>query len=195
VEPLIVEARPDPQTERFIQIIDAGSGNRVVTVIEILSPSNKLAGPDRKQYLRKQDELVRSDTNLVEIDLLRQGQHVAAVARSQIPPARRAPYLVCVRRAVNPTRAEVYPIPLQHPLPTVKVPLRPQDPDVLLQLQALLQQAYQRGRYEGDIDYSKDSDPPLFGPDADWADQLLREKGLRPAAPPRRRKPRRRSGP
>src|SRR5262245_23812103 len=78
-EPLIIDAQPEPATERFIQIIDASSGNRVVTVIEVLSPTNKLPGLDREQYQRKQRELVRSDTNLVEIDLLRQGRHVAAV--------------------------------------------------------------------------------------------------------------------
>ncbi|HVC94092.1 MAG TPA: DUF4058 family protein, partial [Pirellulales bacterium] len=40
-EPLVVEADPDPVTEPFLEIIDRESGNRVVTVIEFLSPSNK----------------------------------------------------------------------------------------------------------------------------------------------------------
>jgi hypothetical protein len=185
-EPIIIDAEAGPLTEGFIQIIDSGSGNQVVTVIEVLSPSNKLPGPDREQYQRKQQELVRSDTNLVEIDLLRQGQHVAAVARQHIPADRRTPFPVCVRRAVNRGKAEVYPIRLQEALPVVKVPLRPQDADVLLDLPALVQQVYQRGRYEGDLDYSKAAEPPLGGPDAQWAEQWLRQKGLRPAS---RRKP------
>src|SRR5262245_12632107 len=56
-EPLVVEAEPDPATETFIEIIDRGSGNRVVTVVEFLSPSNKSPGPNRQQYLRKQREI------------------------------------------------------------------------------------------------------------------------------------------
>jgi hypothetical protein len=187
-EPLIVEAQPEPMTDRFIQIIDRSSGNRVVTVIEVISPANKLPGPNRKQYLRKQQELVRSDTSLVEIDLLRQGRHVAAVALEQIPTGRGGTYLVCVRRAGNPTLAELYPISLRQPLPTVKVPLRPQDADALLDLQAMVRQAYESGSYEGTLDYSKDPEPRLRWPDEEWIDQLLREKGLRPQRPARRRK-------
>jgi hypothetical protein len=160
----------------------------VVTFIEVLSPTNKLPGPDREQYLRKQQEVCHSDTNLVEIDLLSLGRHTAAVALQNLPSGRRTPYLVCVRRAVTPTQAEVYSIPLQQRLPAVKIPLRPTDADVRLDLQALLEQAYQRGRYEGDLDYDKDPEPPLAGPDAAWADQWLREKGLRPQRPARQRK-------
>ncbi len=43
----------------------------LVTVIEMLSPSNKKAGPDREQYLAKRANLVRSTAHFVEIDLLR----------------------------------------------------------------------------------------------------------------------------
>src|SRR5206468_7774405 len=55
-EPLLVDAEPDPAGETFLEIIDRASGNRVVTVIEFLSPSNKSPGPNREQYLRKQRE-------------------------------------------------------------------------------------------------------------------------------------------
>jgi hypothetical protein len=66
---------------------------------------------------------------------------------------------------------------------------------VLLDLQALIQQAYQRGRYEGALDYGRDPDPALGDADAEWADQMLREKGLRPARLARRRKRPRRGKP
>src|SRR5258708_33742452 len=39
--PTIVDAGPEPFTEGYIQIIDIASGNRVVTIIEFLSPPNK----------------------------------------------------------------------------------------------------------------------------------------------------------
>src|SRR5262249_31049866 len=145
---------------------------------------------DRKEYERKQGEIVQSNTNLVEIDLLRAGKHVAAVPRENIRPELRTPYLVCVRRVTVPTKAEVYPIPLSAKLPTVKIPLRPGDADVPLDLQALIEQCYRKGRYEVDLDYRHDPDPPLTGPDAAWVVELLRGKGLRPAEPPKKKRQR-----
>ena len=59
-EPLLVEAEPDTATETFLEVIDRASGNRVITVIEFLSPSNKSPGPNREQYLRKQREVCSS---------------------------------------------------------------------------------------------------------------------------------------
>ena len=56
----------------------AAAGNRVVTIIEFLSPSNKSPGSDREQYLRKQREVCSSEANLVEIDLNRFGIHALA---------------------------------------------------------------------------------------------------------------------
>src|SRR5438309_1293272 len=59
------------------------SGGRVVTVIEVVSPANKAAGSRVHQtYLRKQADVLASDANLVEIDLLRRGTHVLAVPES-----------------------------------------------------------------------------------------------------------------
>jgi hypothetical protein len=189
-EPLLVDAEREALTEGFIEIIDARSGNRVVTIVEVLSPTNKLPGEDRKAYERKQADIVRSDTNLVEIDLLRCGKHLVAVPLQNIAPWRRAPYMVCVRRAAVPSKAEVYPMPLSEPLPTVKVPLRPTDADVQMNLQALIEECYRKGRYEGDVDYRLDPDPPLRGTDAEWALELLRGKGLRPAAAAKRKRKR-----
>src|SRR5262249_45270164 len=85
-EPLLVDAEPDPATETFLEIIDRESGNRVVTVIEFLSPSNKSPGPNREQYLRKQLEVCSSDANLVEIDLNRFGTHALAFPLEHLKP-------------------------------------------------------------------------------------------------------------
>jgi hypothetical protein len=74
----------------------------------------------------------------------------------------------------------MYPTPLQRPLPSIRIPLRPSDSDVMLRLQSLLDLAYVNGRYCEDLDYRNDPTPPLAGQDAIWADQLLRDKGLRP---------------
>jgi Protein of unknown function (DUF4058) len=187
-EPLVLRADPDPVTETYLEIIDRESGNRVVTVIEFLSPSNKSPGPNREQYLRKQREVCSSDANLVEIDLNRFGTHTLAFPLAHLKPQGRTGYMACVRRATRPGLAEVYPMPLSQRLPTVKIPLRPDDADVLLDVQALVDQCYRNGAYEGTLNYAVDPDPPLSREARAWADTLLHEEGLRPAKKPRRRK-------
>ena len=108
---------------------------------------------------------VESDTNLVEIDFVRSGRHVVAVPREHIPPRRQTPYLVCVRRATAKEIAEVYPIPLQERLPMIKVPLRPSDADVQLDLRPPLDACYLYGGYDDVVNYQADAAPPLMGPE------------------------------
>jgi Protein of unknown function (DUF4058) len=187
-EPLLVDVETEPATETFLEIIDRESGNRVVTVIEFLSPSNKSPGPNREQYRRKQREICSSDANLVEIDLNRFGTHSLAFPLVHLKPEGRTPYMVCVRRPTRLGIAEVYPMPLWQRLPVIKIPLRPDDADVTLDLQELIEQCYRNGAHEGTLNYAADPDPPLFSADQEWAGTLLREKGLRPHKKPRRRK-------
>ena len=192
-EPLLVDTEVEPAIETYLEIIDRESGNRVVTVIEFLSPSNKSPGPNREQYLRKQREVVTSDSNLVEIDLTRFGTHTLAFPLDHIKPQYRTAYMVCVRRATRRDKAEVYRMPLWERLPVVKVPLRPDDADVVLDLQKLVEQCYRNGAYEGTLNYAADPDPPLSGADEDWADEHLHEMGLRPRKKPARRKGKRKT--
>ncbi len=178
-EPLIVHLEQnDPVRQGFIEIIDIKSGRRVVTVIEILSPSNKLAGPGRDLYLKKQEELREGGVSLVEINLNRTGKHVLTAPLDRLPEGHRTPYAACVRRGWIPQEIEYYRIPLRERLPVIAIPLRPDDGDVPLDLQTLLDQCYESGGYD-DIDYREEPEPPLDRDDAKWADALLREKGLR----------------
>jgi hypothetical protein len=171
---------------RFIKIIDIESGNRVVTVIEFLSPSNKLPGRNRDQYERKQREICSSDSNLVEIDLNRFGTHVLAFPLGNLKKSGRTPYMASVRRPGG--LAEVYAMPLRERLRTIKVPLRPTDAEVPLDLQPLIDLCYRNGGYEGTLDYSVDPEPPLVGADKEWAEAMLIEKGLRSAKKSSQRK-------
>src|SRR5262245_9747002 len=111
-EPLVVHAEPETEAETFLEIIDREGGNRVVTVIEFLSPSNRSPGSNREQYLRKQRAVCSSDANLVEIDLNRFGTHTLAVPLTHLRPHVHTPYMACVRRATRRGKAEVYPLPL-----------------------------------------------------------------------------------
>jgi hypothetical protein len=119
-------------------------------------------------------------SNLVEIDLLRSGLPTVMVAEDQVPAQLRTTCKLCVYRGWDPEHLLWYAAPLQARLPVIEVPLRQTDPGAALDLQALIEQCYQRGRYELDFDYRKDPEPPLKGADAAWAEELLQEKGLRP---------------
>lgn len=177
-EPIIVHLPDERATQRYIEIVDVGSGNRVVTVIEVLSPSNKLAGEGQNLYLQKQQELKLGRVSLVEIDLLRGGKRVQVVSPGQIPPSHRTTYQICVRLGWQPHTPRVYAAPLRERLPVIAIPLREADEPVPLDIQALVDQAYHNGRYD-DIDYRTEPDPPLNAADAQWADELLRARSLR----------------
>lgn len=177
-EPIVIHAADEPATEGFVEIIDVASGNRVVTVIELLSLSNKLPGDGQKQYREKQREYCQGGVSLVEIDLLRAGQRITAVPWRGVPPSHRTTYHVCVTRGWKPADHEVYRLPLQDPLPAIKVPLRATDADVPLNLQLLIDRCYYHGRYD-DLNYCAEPDPPLEPHDAAWTDELLRAQGLR----------------
>ena len=118
VEPLLVDAEFDHETETFIEIIDPSNGNRVVTVIEFLSPSNKSPGLNRDQYLRKQREVCGSNTNLVEIDLepLRH-THAGVCPLQHLKPRGHTGYMAAVRRVTRRGMAEVYQMYLWDRLP------------------------------------------------------------------------------
>jgi hypothetical protein len=84
--------------------------------------------------------------------------------------------------------AEVYPLPLPQRLPVVNIPLRADDADAPLDLQALIERCYANGAYEGTLDYAAEPDPQLSRDDKKWADQQLRKQGLRPRQKANRRK-------
>jgi len=179
LEPVTLRLESEPMTETFIEIIDVGSGKRVVTVIEVVSLANKLPGDSRDKYRQKQEELRAGGVSLVEIDLLRAGQRRLGVPYHRVPVSHRTAYQVCVRRGWDPEAVQVYAVPLRQRLPIVKVPLRQTDADVPLDLQALIEQGYRNGGYDADIDYRYAPDPPLAADDEQWADGLLRSQGRR----------------
>ncbi len=176
--PLLIHLDIEPVTEGYVEIIDAKSGHRVVTTIELLSIANKRPGAGRRLYLKKRKDQQAAGVNLVEIDLLRRGKPVLMVGKERLPQSARTAYQVCVWRGSRRHLAEVYAVPLRERLPVISIPLRPADPDVPLDLQAIVEQCYRNGGYD-DIDYTAEPDPSLKAADAKWADALLRELGRR----------------
>jgi hypothetical protein len=165
--------------ETYVTILDLHSGQRIVSMIELVSPANKYAGPGRQSYEMKQKEVLASDTHLVEVDLLRFGPHVVAVPEhGSRGKAGAYDYLISVSRAGVPRdEFEYYPCRLRKKLPSIRIPLAGDDPDVQLDLQAVLAQTYKAGNFRGRIDYRKPCAPPLSPDDQAWADQLIGQAG------------------
>lgn len=160
--------------EPFVQILDRQTGRTVVTVIELISPTNKTSGPGRDLYLAKQREVLGSGTHLVEIDLLRIGAHVLAVP--QWLAQRQAPYdyLVSVNRNEGArNRFDLYPRRLRERLPKIRVPLAEEDPDVPLDIRAVIAQAYDAGRYRDRLPYDTACVPPLAHDDGNWVREII----------------------
>lgn len=164
-----------------IEIRKSKGSREVITVIEILSPINKNAqSVHRENYLKKQREVLESDTHLLEIDLLRPGVHTLAPSYDHLlETCGEWDYMISLSRHPQRDRFEVWPCYLRSRLPRVAVPLTPDRPDLTLDIQKILNRCYDAGHYAWNIDYSAASAIPLRGEDAAWADQLLREKGLR----------------
>ena len=179
-EPIVLEAQDLEIRQPFIEILDRESNMRVVTIIELVSPSNKYAGAGRDSYVMKQREVIGSDTHLVEIDLLRRGPHVVAVAEYLTAGRFDYDYLVCVHRA-RTRRFEVYPRSIRQALPCIRIPLAGNDPDVRLDIRAALEQAYDAGSYDQRIDYSRRCYPPLSADDQAWVGQLVEQAKQKPA--------------
>jgi hypothetical protein len=176
-EPLVVHVPHDERQEPLVEIsMGRGSDRRLVTSIEVLSLTNKTPGEHgRDLYLRKQREILGSKVHLVEIDLLRDGQHTTAVPLDRLVKVTEPPdYHVCIHKFDNLEDYFVYPIMLQQPLPLVKVPLLPGDGEVTIDLQQVFQRTYESGPYSREIDYRRDVPiPPLSAEQATWAAQIL----------------------
>jgi hypothetical protein len=184
--PIVVTVPELEIHETFVTILDRHSGRQLVTVIEVVSPSNKYAGPGRDSYLAKQHEVRVSTTHLVEIDLLRTGPHVLAVAEWMARAQGPYDYLTSVNRADGERNEfDLYPRALKQRLPRIAIPLAGSDPDVVLDVQAVIQQTYEDGCYADRIDYKAPCVPPLTRAQKTWARRLIGGKPPKASTPRR----------
>jgi hypothetical protein len=160
--------------EAFVNIYEDSPEQRLVTSIEVLSPSNKSLGTKGwKLYLRKRQSLLLGKANLVEIDLLRGGQRMP-----MLDPWPEGPYTLLVSRA-NAGLCRVWPAHYRRPLPPVLVPLAKPEADIRLDLQPMIAEIYHRFRYERSIDYSRPLDPPLDPADSAWLKTQMQARRAR----------------
>jgi hypothetical protein len=181
-QPIVVHVPHDEQVETRVELyIGRGQDRRLVTAIELLSPANKTAGErGRELYLRKQAELLNTKTHLVEIDLLRGGLHTTAVPkdrmRRKVAPT---PYHVCSHRFDRFEDFLIHPIRLQDKLPTIAIPLLPDDGEIVISLQQVFERTYAAGPYHREIDYASEvPPPPLDEPDYQWVHQTVMHRAM-----------------
>ena len=173
-EPRVVEVPlPDRIREGYLEVREVATGE-VVTVVEILSPTNKLPGKGRRLYEEKRMEVMGTRTHLVEIDLLRGGDPMKMWGDGQD-----SHYRILVSRADRRPWADLYAFNLHDPIPPFPLPLRPGDKEPAVELGVLLHALYDRAGYDLAVDYTTEPVPPLEQDHATWADQLLRKKELR----------------
>lgn len=145
---------------------------RLVTAIELLSPTNK--GSGRNAYLRKRRKFLHTSAHLLEIDLHHQGQRVPL-----FDPYPEGAYYVLLNRARKRSVTEVWAIGMDEPLPTVPVPLLKGDADVPLDLQRAFTAVYDAGGFDLVVDYRKLPDVEMPPDEADWLNEHLHASGFR----------------
>jgi hypothetical protein len=155
----------DVERLSFVEIRER-QNRELITVLELLSPSNKRLGSDRDQYLAKQTTLLSSTANFVEIDLLRGGPRMPWLDMPSCD------YCVVVSRAEERPHAGIWPIQLRERLPIIPVPLRSGEPNATLDLQEMVNRIYDAAGYEFYV-YMGSPEPPLSPEDAAWAREFL----------------------
>ncbi len=165
---------PMPETvrHRYLEIRSLRTSD-VITVIEILSPVNK-RGIGRQKYESERLEILESQTNLVEIDLLHEGLPMPVLGYEMA-----SHYQILVSDSSSRPQAQLYPFNVQQPVPTFWLPLEPEDGGIAIALKPLLDQIYKLSSYDLDIDYSQDPIPKWSSSDLAWIDQILKSQKLR----------------
>ncbi len=163
---------PDEVRETYLEIRAAGT-DRVVTVVEILSPSNKRPGRGRDLYEEKRLIVLGSATHLIEIDLLRSGEPMSVRG-----DGRHSHYRILVSRWRHRPKALLFPFTVRQPIPQFQLPLKYGDEEPIVDLNQLLHDLYDRAGYDLRIDYTKEPVPPLDEADAEWAHEILQRAGV-----------------
>ena len=170
VEPVACVLPMTEERREVFLVIRRGDTREIVTVIELLSPSNKRPGRQgRDQYIEKRRSILESRTHLVEIDLVRGGRRMPATG---VPEG---DYLAIISRSGRRPLADAYAWPLAHVLPAILIPLSGDDPDVTLELQQVFDLVYDRAGYDYSLNYTRTVEPSLDDSQVTWVASVLSE--------------------
>lgn len=175
VKPLTVTLpQPKKVKEWYLKVKDVET-KQVVTVIEILSPKNKRKGEGRNKYLKKREQILMSLTHFIEIDLLIQGETMPININDKM----KTDYRIIISRSDSRPQADLYVFNLPQQIPSIPLPLKPEDEEPLIPLQELLHNLYEKGSYDLAIDYQTSPLPELSTEKNKWIDNLLKSQGFR----------------
>ena len=161
---------PMPVTvkERYLEVREIGT-DAVITVIEVLSPKNKQKGKGRTTYEKKRALILGSLSHLIEIDLLRGNLPMTIIGK-----VHSTDYRIVVSQSSQRPKADLYGFNLPEPIPSFPLPLKPEDEELTVDLQTIVDGVCDRAGYNQRIDYRQPIPPPaLSGADQQWVDELL----------------------
>ena len=167
---LLTTPAPVREEQDYLEVRESDT-NRLVTVLEVLSPWNK-TGDGRDAYLAKRNALLRTEVHLVEFDLLRGGRRLPTVE-----PLPQRDYFAFVSDADERPSVRTWAWNLPEPLPSLYVPLRP-GRSVRLDLQRVFRLCYERASYRKVLDYTQPVRPALPPDRQAWVAERLAAAGL-----------------
>ncbi len=165
----------EEHTEEFIEVRQRNDG-KLITLIDCVSPANKLTNTGRQAYLDRRREAKKEGASLVEIDLVVQGQPTLEYSRDGLPEW---DYAVTVTRSTQPERFEIYTATLQKRLPRFRLPLAADDRDTVLDLQVVFARCYDQGGFSGLIDYKREVPTSITDDDRRWIADLLKQQKVK----------------
>ena len=164
---------PDEVRETYLEVRATGT-DYVMTVLEILSPTNKRPGRGRRIYEDKRLDVLATRTHLIEIDLIRAGEPMPILDNGSA-----SHYRILVSRGDCRPNATLYAFGVRQAIPPFPLPLKPEDQEPSVDMGNLLHALYDRASYDLRLNYQGEPAPPLSAEDTLWADQLLHRQGLR----------------
>ena len=149
--------------------IEAMPDQELVTIIEILSPTNKVPGRERNRYEREREVIVDSGANLVEIDLLRRWHPMPLETP---PPA--CDYRILVCQGWQRPSALLYPFNVQQPIPPFALSLLPEDKPLRVDLGPIINAMHYTARYGQVARYDAPPPEPAFEVEvAEWVEERV----------------------
>ena len=157
---------PEEVTERFLEVRSTQTG-AVILVIEVLSPKNKRSKEGREAYESKRQKILGSRTSLIEIDLRLGGKPM--VVLGEVGKG----YRILISRGYRRPEADLYTFGLKEPIPAFPVPLNQGEPEPVIDLQKLLNEVYERARFDLAIDYSQAIKLSLSREEKIWVAKII----------------------
>jgi len=173
--PLFTSIIREQHSEEFIEVRQR-SDNRLVTLVDVVSPTNKLKTEGRAAYLERRRDARMQNASIVEIDLVMQGEPMLDYSRDGLPEW---DYAITVTRCAQPERYEIYTSTLQKRLPRFKLPLAADDRDTVVDLQAAFARCYDQSGLGAQVDYQKPPTCVTEEEDRRWLHDLLVQMKIR----------------